>query len=165
METNFFLDKFQSSVDQLDKQLFSQNQLELKVGVWLNSVALKIQKKSWLNKSPTARPFEESIFFSVWINDEAIQESKLNYNIHALRLRELTGYSIKSREFAEAFRVRFRKFEKKWPNVSIDFGPLTLMEGWVRIDEKNFENVISDLAYKFVEIQFIIDDLLAERKK
>src|SRR5882757_5935517 len=109
METKYLLDKFQSSVDQLDKQLFSQSQLELKVGVWLNSVALKIQKASWLNKSPSAKPFEESIFFSVWINDGAIQEGKLLYNIHALKLRELTGYSIKSREFAEAFRARFRK--------------------------------------------------------
>lgn len=89
----------------------------------------------------------------------------LNYNIHALKLRQLTGYSIKSRDFAEAFRSRFKPFENKWPNVSVDFGPLTLMQGWVSIDIENPENEIAGLAHQFLEIQFIIDELLKERKK
>lgn len=165
METTYYLAKFKNSADHFNKQLFNQKNLEYKVGVWLASVALKIQKKVWINTSPTARPFEESIFFSVWLNDESIQKGKLRYNIHALKLRQLAGYSIKSRDFADAFRLRFKKFEKKWPNVSVNFGPLTLMEGWVTIDEDNLESLISDLAYRFLEIESIIDDLLAQRKK
>jgi hypothetical protein len=39
------------------------------------------------------------------------------------------------------------------------------MEGWVTMDEENFEAIIMDLAYKFLEIAFIIDDLLEEKKK
>lgn len=165
MKTNYYLDKFQKVVDQFDKQYFSQKDLECKVGEWLNSVALKIQNPSWVNASPTTRPFQESIFFSIWLNDESIQQGKLLYNIHALQLRKLTGYSIKSRDFADAFRARFKLFEKKWPNVSVDFGPLTLMEGWVALDEDKLSGILSDLAYQFSTIAFIIDDLLAERTK
>lgn len=164
MRESYYLEVFKKSVDRVDKKLFSQKNLECKVGVWLESVALKIQKSSWIN-SGTAKPFGESIFFSVWINDQTIQENRLYYNIHALKLRQLTAYSIKSREFADAFRARFKKFEKRWPNVRVDFGPLTLMEGWITLDEDNLEGIILDLAYQFSEIAFIIDDLLAERKK
>jgi hypothetical protein len=39
------------------------------------------------------------------------------------------------------------------------------MSGWVTLDEENFENIIIDLSYKFLEIAFIIDDLLEKRKK
>jgi hypothetical protein len=165
MDTIYYLQKFEKSADQLDRQLLRQHQMEYKIGVWLQSVALKMQKRSWLNPPPAAKPFEESVFFSVWLNDASIRESKLYYNIHALQLRQLTGYSIKSREFATAFRSRFKPFEKQWPHVSLDFGPLTLMEGWIGIDVANFEQNISDLAHQFLAIQFIIDDLLAERKK
>ncbi len=165
METKYYLDKFQKVVDQLDDKAFKQVQLDLKVGIWMDSVCLKIQKKSWANQSQTTKPFEESIFFSIWINEESIQESKLYYNIHAFKLRQLTGYSIKSREFADAFRSRFQVFKYNWPNVSLDFGPLTLMQGYVEIDLENFENAILELANQFLEIQFIIDDLLEERSK
>jgi hypothetical protein len=165
METIYYLNKFKQGVDQFDKELFSQKKLDYKVGIWLKSVVLKFQKKSWINTSQTAKPFEESVFFSIWVNDESIREGKLFYNIHALKLRQLAGYSIKSREFAEAFRSEFKPFQKKWPNVSVNFGPLTLMSGWVTLDEENFENIIIDLSYKFLEIAFIIDDLLKKRKK
>ncbi len=165
METKYYLDKFQNCVDQLDDKAFKQAQLDLKVGIWMDSVCLKIQKKFWTNQLQTTKPFEESIFFSIWISDESIQESKLYYNIHAFKLRQLTGYSIKSREFAEAFRLRFQAFKYNWPNVSLNFGPLTLMQGNVKIDLENFENVILELAYQFLNIHFIIDDLLKERSR
>lgn len=164
MEIGYYLDKFQKSVDRFDKGLFDQKRLEYKVGVWLESVVLKIQKKIWVNEQ-TTKPFGESIFFSIWLNDESIQKGKLYYNIHALKLRELVGYAIKSREFADAFRLRFKPFEKEWPNVSVNFGPLTLMEGWVILDEADLGDIIKELAYKFLEIESIIDDLLIERKK
>ena len=165
METVYYLDKFQKSVDHFNMESFRQKGLECKIGIWLQSVVLKIQNRSWINATPTSRPFEESIFFSVWLNDELIQNDKLYYNIHALKLRELKGHAIKSREFADAFRAKFKPFEKEWPNVSVNFGPLTLMEGWVRLDDKNLEDTIRDLAYKFLKIEFIIDDLLTARKK
>ena len=39
------------------------------------------------------------------------------------------------------------------------------VEGWIQVDMDNFDNEVTDLAFKFLEIQFIIDDLLEERKK
>lgn len=166
IETRVYLDRFQKSADELDVQVnFNQKELEYKVGVWLDSVVLKIQNRSWLNTSPETKPFEDSVFFSVWLNDESIQKGKIYYNIHALKLRQLTNYSIKSREFSNAFRMRFKPFEKQWPNVSVDFGPLTLMEGWVPFDQKHIEKLVADLASNFLEIAVIIEDLLKERKK
>lgn len=165
MDTNNYIERFQKIADSLDKATFTRLGLEIKVGVRFNSQVLKIQKPAWLNRSETSQPFRESIFFSVWVNNNAVHESKLYYNIHALKLRELNAYKIKSRDFADAFRSRFIAFEHKWPNVSTAYGPLTLMEGWVEVNEDNFDDVVAGLAYGFSEIAFIIDGLLAERKK
>jgi hypothetical protein len=164
METHY-LNQFQQGVKGLNEQLFSAQGLELKVGVWLNSVALKIQNQAWLNSAIDHKPFEESIFFSIWINHQSIRESKICYNIHALKLRELSDHKIKSRDFAQAFRRRFKPFEKDWPNVSTTFGPLTLMEGWVPLHVNTLRTEIIKLATNFLAIAPIIDNLLAETKK
>jgi len=161
MDTGYYLDVLQKSAGQLDKNLFGKKQLEVKCGIWMDSVVLKIQKKTWaINK-----PFESGIFFSIWISEKPISEGRLCYNIHALKLRELTGYSIKSREFADAFRFKFGPFERQWPNVSTDFGPQTLMEGWVTVDVNDFGKVVTELANGFLEIQHIIDELLEGRRR
>ena len=166
IETGYYLEKFQKAADLLGRQEnFSQQKLECKAGIWLDSIVLKIQKRSWINNSPTAKPFGESVFFSIWLNDVSLDKGRLCYNIHALKLRQLTAYSIQSRAFADAFRLKFKSFEKEWPNVSVNFGPLTLMEGSVCIDEEHPEDIIIGLANRFSEIAFIIDDLLEERKK
>ncbi len=164
MDTNYYLNKFQKSTDLLDKAAFSDKQLNLKVGVWRDSVVLKIQKKEWLDQN-SANPFGESVFFSVWVSDDTIAENKFYYNIHALKMRELTGYKIKSRDFAEAFRKKFKKYTEDWPNVKSEFGPLTLMEGWVDLDNDHLQHIIKDLATRFLNIQYIIDELLEERKR
>jgi hypothetical protein len=164
MQTDHYLNIFQEAVDSFDLTPFTQNGLEMKVGVWLNSVVLKIQKPSWRNNSPDAIPFQDSIFFSVWIN-ESSQQNKLYYNIHALKLRELIAYKLKSRDFAGDFRTRFKLFEDQWPNVSTNFGPLTLMEGWVAIDDDGIESQVQNLAQKLLNVCFIIDDLLDASKK
>ncbi len=65
MNHPYYLDQFKNALSLLDKPIFEQKHLELKVGIWLDSVVLKIQKKAWLNSSPTAKQFEESVFFSV----------------------------------------------------------------------------------------------------
>ncbi len=164
MDTQYYLRRFQQIAAKLDKQVFDEQQLEYKAGIWLNSVVLKFQKASWLNSLATAKPFSEGVFCSIWINDETLSQGCMHYNIHALKLRELTNYRIKSRDFAEAFRTRFKSFEKQWPNVSTNFGPLTLMEGRVEFDETHFGERINDLAHRFLAIAFIIDELLAERR-
>jgi hypothetical protein len=165
MDFTYYLDKFQKSADQLDKKLLEEKQVEVAVGIYTDSVFLKLYKRSWTNKSQDPLTSESRIFFSVWISDSTIKEQKIFYNIHALKLRKLDGYSIASRDFAERFRKNFRNFEHQWPNVSVKFGPLTLMEGWIIIDLKPFDDEILKLAGQFLQIDYIIDDVLETFKK
>jgi hypothetical protein len=164
MDFTFYLDQFNKAGCRVNPDLLSKKQLEIKVGTWLESVALKAQKKNWVNDNELFQP-GPSIFFSVWVNDATIKENKIFYNIHALKLRQLKNYSITSREFASAFRSNFKTFEKQWPNVSVDYGPLTLMEGWQKVDLDNFHYEIEVLVTRFMEIDYIIDDLLSKYKK
>ena len=164
METSFYLDKFQEAANQLNKKLLNKKQLDVTVGVVLNSVFLKLYKKSWATPLQNPLTAESRIFFSIWINDSAIEDQKILYNIHAFKLRHLKGYSIQSRKFAYTFRESFKDFEHKWQNVSVKFGPLTLMEGWLKIDLENFQDEILELANNFLEIEHLVDNTLAHFK-
>ena len=165
MDTSFYLDKFQKATDKLDKRLLTKKQLESAVVMYgQDCVVLKLYKRSWTNLFQDPLTSESRIFFSVWISESSIKEQKLLYNIHALKLRQLKGYSIQSRKFAAIFRHNFKPFEDKWKNVSVDFGPLTLMEGWLKIDMENFQEDILELANTFLEIEHLVDDTLARFK-
>jgi hypothetical protein len=164
MDFQYYLDQFKTAAGKFDKKLLDKKEILAETGIWLDSVVLRLQKKHWTNK-----PFEKpqsgsSIFFSIWLNDKAAKDSKILYNIHALKLRQLNGYSITSREFADAFREKFKKFESRWPNSSVDYGPQTLMQGWKKLDLEHLQKDIIDLATKFLEIDFLIDDLLNKYK-
>ena len=165
MDTSFYVDEFQKAADQVDKKLLSKKKVETAVVMYgADAVVLKLYKRSWTNQMQDPLTSESRIFFSVWINGSALEEQKLWYNIHALKLRQLKGYSIQSKKFADIFRDRFKAVEHKWNNVSIRFGPLTLMEGWIKIDPENFQNDILKLANNFLEIEHLVDDTLAHFK-
>jgi hypothetical protein len=165
MNTSFYLGEFQKIADQLDKKLLSKKKVETSVVMFgEDCVVLKLYKKSWANKTEDPLISSSRIFFSVWISNTTIKEQKIFYNIHALKLRELKGYSIQSRKFAETFRNSFKDFMPKWKNVSVNFGPLTLMEGWIKIDSETFQNDILKLANSFLEIEYLIDAALAKFK-
>jgi hypothetical protein len=91
--------------------------------------------------------------------------NEANYNIHALKLRELKGYSIASREFASAFRTGFAPMRSAWPNVSVDYGPLTLMEGWIAVTASHFEKDVLDLMESFQRLSPLIDRLLWSQRR
>lgn len=164
MDIENYLDKFQKAADQLNKKQLDKKQIEVAVDVVLNSVFLKLYKKSWTSSLQHPLTATSRIFFSIWINDSTIKEQKIYYNIHALKLRQLQGYAIQSRKFADAFRHSFKDVEHKWQNVSVDFGPLTLMEGWIKIDLDNFQEDILKLANNFLAIDHLIDNTLAKYK-
>lgn len=165
MNIDFYLTKFQQAAGLLDKKLLAKKQIEFAVGVYLESVFLKLYKKAWTNESQDPANAGSTIFFSIWINDATIKKQKIFYNIHALKLRKLKGYSIESRKFAEAFRAGFKKTEHTWKNVSVKFGPLTLMEGWLIVDIENFQDEMLGLVNKFLETDHLIDDTLIKFKK
>jgi len=164
MELTAYLTDFKKAAESLDAKLFAARKLEIDTGTWLESVVLRLQKKAWANDLYKKPQSGAAIFFSVWLNDKTIKEEKIFYNIHALKLRQLQGYRLTSREFSAAFRERFQPFESLWPNVSTHFGPLTLMEGWAAFDPARVKEIVYSLAVAFLEIDSIIDELLQSRK-
>ena len=160
MDFKTYVEEFQQAADRLDEGLLVKKQVEVAVGTVLSSVFIKLYKKSWTSSFEDLLTAQSRIFFSVWINDRGIQEHKLFYNIHAFKLRHLPGYCIQSRKFAECFRNSFKDFEHKWPNVSVQFGPLTLMQGWVKIDLGNYQEEIIELADNFLAIEYLVDETL-----
>ena len=165
MNESHYIKLFQKAANQLDKKLLNDKQLEVAVGVYGDSVFLKLYKTRWANPCPDPLVSPSRIFFSIWINEEAIQQKRILYNIHALKLRQLKGYSIESRKFAAAFRAAFRDLEPEWPNISVAFGPLTLMQGWQAINAGSLQNEIVVLANRFLEMDQLIDKLLDNFKK
>ena len=165
MDEAYYLSIFKKAASQLDKKELSKKQMHVATGLVLESVFLKLYKLNWANQSPDPLTAPSRIFFSVWINYKGISENKVFYNIHALKLRQLNGYAITSRQFATDFRNVFGKYEKHWPNVRTDFGPLTLMEGWVKLDAATTHDEIVQLAKSFLKIDHLIDELLEKNKK
>jgi len=159
-----FLEVFNSVVEN-NRAALEKNQISSFVGWWYNSWVLKLQKKGWSSAALHEDPIHSGIFFSIWLTDQDLQKSMFNYNIHALKLRELEGYTIKSREFANDFRSAFAPNQSSWKDVSVSYGPLTLMQGYLRLDMKDFEKEVDNLVKKFIQLCPIIDQLIDMRKK
>ncbi|MGB2846727.1 MAG: hypothetical protein WBB93_04125 [Saprospiraceae bacterium] len=156
-----YLYQFQDTANQLDKKILKQKGLEVAVGITLESVYLKLYKKSWANPSQDPLTSTSRIFFSIWVNEVTLAEEKLFYNIHALKLRQLHGYKIESRKFADTFRALFKTLEDQWPNVSTQFGPLTLIEGWLPLDIPSLPHQLTRLADIFLTLEPLIDITLS----
>ena len=139
--------------------------LTCKHGFYKDSSVLKLQKSSWTNDRMDEVRNETGIFFSIWINEKSASKSRANYNIHALKLRQLAGYSISSRDFAHDFRKSFASMRAAWPNVSVDYGPLTLMQGWIEIHLHRFEREAFALMERFEQLSPLIDRLLESRRR
>lgn len=160
MDYDFYKRTFEAIVKNIPRKQFDEAGLEISVHEVMESIALKIYKPKWSGDLQSPLTSKSRIFFSVWVNDKTNKEEKLYYNIHALKLRELKGYKISSRDFAEKFRNRFIEKQNDWENVSIDFGPLTLMEGWLDLNAETIHNDVLDLSRKFLKISPIIEDTL-----
>ncbi len=164
MNFTFYKRIFQETAEDIFFKQFDDLGLKLSVEEILESVALKIYKPDWSNDFKSPSNSKSRIFFSVWVNDKTINEGKFYYNIHALKLRELKGYKISSRDFAEKFRTQFIAYQNDWENVNVNFGPLTLMEGWKKLNIETFQNDIIDLARSFIKLSPVIDNTLNEFK-
>ena len=123
---------------------------------------LKLLKDAWTNDSHDQLRNTSGIFFSIWESTRKGDEDRLLYNIHALKMRQLQGYKARSREFAFAFRREFLPYWGAWPHVSTDYGPLTLMQGWIERRPHRLARDIYDLAQPFQDLVPVIDRLLSE---
>jgi hypothetical protein len=142
----------------------SRSGLICKQGSYKACSVLKLQKPSWTNDPMDRLENTSGIFFSIWTNDKSIMKNQANYNIHALKLRDLKGYSIKSLDFAFDFRNAFASMRGAWPNVRVEGGPQTLMEGWIKADSVHFEKEVLDLMDGFESLSPLIDRLLESRR-
>lgn len=160
MDEHFYQQKFQEAVDTISVKDFDDAGLHLSVNLILESVALKIYKPEWASNEQSPLNAPGRIFFSVWVSEKSIKEGKLYYNIHALKLRALKAYTIPARSFAEEFRIRFEEDRENWDNVSVKYGPLTLMEGWVVLRSDHLPDDLRKLAHQFLTISPVIDEVL-----
>jgi len=147
------------------RPVLAARQIETHVGCWHEAAVLKLQKRRWANQPPAAGPSESGIFFSVWVDAKGLKQRRAFYNIHALKLRSLDGCAIQSREFAAAFRAAFAGSARNWPQVSTDYGPQTLMEGWIELDSPRFEDDVAELTRRFLPLAELLDALLDQRTK
>lgn len=165
MDYAFYLKEFNTAIEVIPKEEFERCSLEVAIDIVLESAALKVYKPEWSGDLKSPLDATGRIFFSIWISDQSIKEGKVYYNIHALKLRTLKNYSISSRKFAQDFRNEFMKYQKDWPNVSVEYGPLTLMQGWVDLKIENLQENVQKLVQNFFKVSSIIDRVLAQYKK
>jgi len=165
LDTSFFQNKFQTAAQQLDRHLLEKLQIEVAVVELLNCVVIKLYKRAWANPGTDPLTATTRIFFSIWADDASMSDQEMSYNIHAFKLRHLAGYNIGSRKFATAFREKFKKYEAQWKNVSVQFGPLTLMGGRQSVNMENLHDEVLTLLNNFLKIEHLIDETLFEFRK
>lgn len=165
MDYHFYHNTFQGAVTGILKEKLENNGLDFSVDIVLDSVALKVYKPEWSSELTSPLDAAGRIFFSIWINDKTIQEGRVYYNIHALKLRAFKKYALASRQFAEDFRIEFQKYQKEWPNVNVKYGPLTLMQGWIDCNAAAIQENIGELIQSFFKVSPIIDTVLEHYKK
>jgi hypothetical protein len=138
--------------------------LVCKQGSYGGCSVLKLQKATWTNDPMDQVQNESGIFFSVWSYNELLRKNRVNYNIHALKLRQLKRYTITSRDFANDFREGFASARSDWPNVRVDYGPQTLMQGWIGSQSDALSKDIIVLMQRFESLSPLINGLLASRR-
>lgn len=158
-------DAFVEAKRQFQRTTRTDTGLACSVGFHLGCDVLKLQKPAWTNDGAKALTNEPGIFFSVWVAPSDARRNRANYNVHALKLGQLDRYRIASRDFAEDFRRAFASEAGQWPNVSVDYGPQTLMQGWIVIDSTRFIGDVLGLMRRFETFSPVVDELLARRAK
>ena len=135
-------------------RLLQKFQLHCAAGNWLDCAVLKLQKPNWTDHGPT-----QGLFFSVWLGDRDLAKNRFNYNLHALKFGSQKSLGVKPVAFARAFRRRFQP--AGWPNVSTEYGPQTLFQGWLPFAPATFEPNVLHLINRFTILSPLLDELLA----
>ena len=158
------MEKYRNVLKKIEKMhahsLSDKHGLTCKQIQYGDAAALYIAKKNWTNRFERDREKTIGIFYCVWVSPELLEDEKYAYNIHSLKLRELPGYKLASREFANNFRTAVQSRVASWPNISMDYGPLTLLEGRDQCEIDTFDKKIEKRISDFVEIHKEIDKLL-----
>lgn len=141
-----------------------------KTGLWPGpagpeAAVLKLLKPHWSQDLRESIISTSEIFFSVWVDEEAVKRGGVHYNLHALKLRQMSAYALESRKFASAFRAAFGSRSNGWPGVTMAFGPQILFQGFVKCPPRRVEEATLTLLRKFMPLGTLVDDLLARAAK
>lgn len=121
---------------------------------------LYLAKQHWTNRFDEERESTIGIFCGIWVTPTLLRKKQFAYNIHAKSLRKLPGYKLTSRKFANDFRSLVRSQVSQWPNISLEHGPLTLLQGKETCELNSFAEKVEERIFGFVDIHQHIDNLL-----
>ena len=125
-----------------------------------DSAVLYVAKPEWTNRFDPDRESTIGIFFALWVTPPLVEQKQFAYNIHSRQLRRLAGYKLASRKFADEFRQAVKGRVSDWPGISMNYGPLTLLEGHDSCNADNFAEKAEQRVVDFVGIHEEIDHLL-----
>ncbi len=126
---------------------------------------LYVAKNNWTNRFDPQRKSTVGIFFSVWVTPELLDKQEFAYNIHSKQLRKLPGYRLTSKKFANDFRELVQDRVSAWPNIRLDYGPLTLLQGRDSCRLETFAVKVKQRVTEFTGIHEEIDNLLQVSKR
>ena len=130
-----------------------------------NEAPLYLAKPHWTNRLDADRDSTIGIFFSIWVSPKLIEQGKFAYNIHSKQLSKLPGYKLTPRKFADEFRLAVKARVADWPDIRMDYGPSTLLQGHDNCDLSSFDDQVADRVSDFVGIHKEIDALLGRSTK
>ena len=123
---------------------------------------LYLAKSHWTNRFDPERESTIGIFCSIWVSPALLKQNQFAYNIHSKELRKLPGYQLVSQQFASNFRKLVRTDVANWPNVRLDFGPSTLLQGKDICELSSFAERVEERIHGLVDIHQHVDSLLEE---
>jgi len=121
---------------------------------------LYFAKPHWTNRFDEERESTIGIFCSIWTGPTLLKEKKFAYNIHSKAIRKLPGYKLTSQQYAREFRNLVKSEVLHWPNISLAYGPTTLLQGKDTCELTNFAEKIEERIFGFFDIHHHIDNLL-----
>ena len=121
---------------------------------------LYLAKPEWTNRFDPDRESTIGIFCAIWVAPKTLQEGKFSYNIHSKKIRELPGYKLTARKFADEFRELVKDHVADWPAIRLDYGPTNLLEGYDHCSLDDFAKRVNSRIEGFVSIHQEIDSLL-----
>lgn len=123
---------------------------------------LYLAKDNWTNRFDPERKTTVGVFCSIWVSPAMSEKKQFAYNIHSKAIYKLPGYKLVSQKFASDFRNLVASDVENWPNIRLDYGPMTLLQGKDTCELDSFAEKIAARIKGFVDIHHHVDSLLAE---
>ncbi len=159
------MDKYLNILKQQEHRLapglLKRHRLVCKQLTFEGTAPLYVAKPHWTNRFDAEKDSTIGLFFAIWVTPQLIERKQFAYNLHSKQLRNLPGYKVTSRKFASEFRIAIKDKVSDWPEISLDYGPVTLFEGRDSCERDSFAQKVEQRVTAFVKIHAEVDTLLA----